>query len=29
VFGVGIPEIVVFWVLVALAVWLVVRRKAH
>jgi hypothetical protein len=28
-FGVGIPEIVVFLVLVALAVWLLVRRKAH
>jgi len=28
-FGIGIPEIVVFWILVALAVWLLVRRKAH
>ena len=28
-FGVGIPEIVALWILVAFAVWLLVRRKAH
>jgi len=28
-FGVGIPEIVAFWILVAVAIWLLVRRRAH
>jgi len=28
-FGIGLPEIATFWILVALAVWLIVRRKAH
>jgi ribose/xylose/arabinose/galactoside ABC-type transport system permease subunit len=28
-FGVGIPEILVFWILVVLVVWLLMRRKTH
>jgi len=28
-FGVGVPEIVAFWMLVSLVVWLLLRRKAH
>jgi len=28
-FGIGLPEIAAFWILVALAVWLILRRRAH
>ncbi len=28
-FGIGVPEILVFVVLVALVAWLLLRRRAH